>query len=143
MEEAATDKLVDVWYACHDQDDNDQYYTSDYDEEVFVNFHGIESVCSDCHQFFLYWLLLHTHLKAACLPGNLRHPQVPTLSPTSLHLRISKATLDSIGSGFAFRGWRYATASVALSPHAVPLQSDLAAFCCLDTGCGVTVADKE
>ena len=39
MEETATDKPTDAWYTSHDQDDNHQYYASDYHEEVFVNFY--------------------------------------------------------------------------------------------------------
>ncbi len=121
MEEAAIDEPADAWYAGHDQDDNDQYYASDYIEEVLVNFHGIESVCIDCQQSFSSRSLLHKQLEAVCLPDNLMHPQASTWLPTSLPVWISKATFDSIGSGIAFRGWSYSTASVTLSPHAVPL----------------------
>ena len=52
IEEAATDEPVDACYAGYDQNNNDHYYASDYCEEVFVNFHGIESVWSNCHQCF-------------------------------------------------------------------------------------------
>lgn len=143
MKEAAPDKLADAWYAGHDQDDNNQYYASNYDEEVFINFYGIESVCSNSHQSFPSKSLLHKYLKTTYSPGNLGYSQTPTSSLTSVPVQISKATLDSIGSGLAFRGWSYAIASVILSPHTVQLQSDSAASCCLDTGCGVTLVDRQ
>ena len=143
MKEAATDKPADAWYVGHDMNDNDQYYASDYGKEVFVNFHGIESVCSNRHQSFPSRSLLYKHLKGACFLGNLRNPQAPNSSPTSLHVRISKATLDNIGSGLAFRGCSYKTASFTLLLHAMPLQSDLAASCCLDSGYGMTLVDGE
>ena len=104
MERAATEKSADACNTDHDQNDNDQYYASDYKEEVFVNFHGIELVCSNCHQYFPSGSLVHKYLEAACFPGHLRHPQVPTPFPTSFSIRISKATLDSIGLSLAFRG---------------------------------------
>ena len=143
MEEAAIDKPADAWYTGHNQDNNDQYYASNYDGEAFVNFHGIESVCSIYHQSFLFRSLLHKHLKAACLPGNLSHSQARTSLPTSLPIQISKSTLDSIGSDLTFRSGIYATASVTFSSHAVLLQSDLVASCCLDTGCGMTLVNRE
>ena len=48
-----------------------------------------------------------------------------------------------MGSGLAFRGWTYATAAVTLLPQVLPLESDLSATACLDTGCGMTLVDKD
>lgn len=143
MGEIASDKPADTWYTGHNQDDNNQYYASKYDKEVFINFYRIELVYNNYHQFFPSKSSFHKHLKTFCLPSNLWHFRVPTLLLTSLLVQISKATLDSIGLGFAFRSWSYTTALVTLSPHAVPLQSDSVAFCCLDMGCNVTFVERE
>ena len=48
-----------------------------------------------------------------------------------------------MGSGLAFRGWTYATAAVTLLPQVLPLELDLSATAYLDTGCGVTLIDKD
>ena len=48
-----------------------------------------------------------------------------------------------MGSGLAFREWTYATAAVTLVPQVMPLDSDPSATACLDTGCGVTLVDKD
>lgn len=56
---------------------------------------------------------------------------------------MCKAMLDNINSGFAFRDWSYVTALITLSPHAMPLQSDLAILYCLDTSCGVTFVNRK
>ncbi len=48
-----------------------------------------------------------------------------------------------MSSGLAFRGWTYATAAVTLVPQVLPLESDPSAMACLDTGCGVTLVDKD
>ena len=48
-----------------------------------------------------------------------------------------------MGSGLAFQGWTYANAAVTLVPRVLPLKTNPSATACLDTGCGVTLVDKD
>ena len=48
-----------------------------------------------------------------------------------------------MGSGLAFQGWTYTTAAVTLVPRVLPLKRDPSATACLNTGCGVTLVDKN
>lgn len=143
MGETAPNKPADAWYTSHDQDDNDQYYASNYNKVVFINFHGIESVCNNCHQSFSFKSMLYKHLKATYLPGYLRQSQAPTSLLISLPIQRFKAKLYSISSGLAFKDWSYMIALVTLSPYAMPFQSDSAASYCLNRGCGVTLINKK
>ena len=54
----------------------------------------------------------------------------------------SKALHQSFGSGLAFRGWTYATATITLTPEYLPPDSNTESTACFDTGCGVTLVDK-
>lgn len=68
---------------------------------------------------------------------------MPSALTIFLLIQISKAKLDSIGSGFAFRGWNYAIALVTLFSHVVLLWSDLASFCYFGTDCGITFVNRK
>ena len=48
-----------------------------------------------------------------------------------------------MGSGLAFQGWAYVIAAVTLVPRVLPLKTDLSATACLDTGCGMTLVNKD
>ena len=48
-----------------------------------------------------------------------------------------------MGSGLAFWGWTYATAAVTLVFRIFPLETDPSATACLDTGCGMTLVNKN
>ncbi len=50
----------------------------------------------------------------------------------------SIATKQTSLDGYGFRGWRYATANVKLSPNATTTQA-----ICLDTGCTMTLIDRQ
>lgn len=108
-----------------------------------ANFVGIESLCRKCGAPFSLKSLLHKHLKDGCV--SLLQPSLPGAPvPTSpIPIIISKSVVPAMGSGLTFRGWTYATAAVTLVPRVLPLETDPSATACLDTGCGVTLVDKD
>ena len=54
----------------------------------------------------------------------------------------STGSTEVVGSGYAFRGWNYATAIVCFTLDGIPLHKDATSLCYLDTGCGVTFVDR-
>ena len=109
--------------------------------EVFVNFVGIEAVCSKCRLSFPLKSKLHTHIKSGCVKETL-----PFASPqpsSSIPVIVSKAVHTSLELGFSFRSWTYVTAAVTLAPEYLLQGSDPDSTACLDTGCGVTLVDKH
>lgn len=61
----------------------------------------------------------------------------------SIPIIASKAVHQSFGSGLAFRGWIYATATITLTPKHLLPDSNPESIACLDTGCEVTLIDKS
>ena len=109
---------------------------------MIANFVGIETVCSKCSSFFPSKSQLHKYLKAGCA-GAVQAMPLPSTQPASpIPIVESKAIIQLLESGLAFRGWTYTTASVTLIPYFLPPELDPAATACLDTGCGVTFIDK-
>lgn len=70
-------------------------------------------------------------------------PSLPAKLASAIPIITSKAVYQSFGSGFAFRGWTYITATVTLAPDHFPPDSNPKSTACLDTGCGVTLVDKN
>ena len=64
-----------------------------------------------------------------------------TTSP--IPIIASKAVYHSFGSGLAFKGWTYATATITLTPEYLLPDSNPELIPCLDTRCGVTLVDKS
>lgn len=71
------------------------------------------------------------------------NPASPAQLSSPILILQSKATFEAGGSGFAFRGWSYATAAVTFVPSAIPDHATPDESCCLDTGCGVTLVDRD
>ena len=51
--------------------------------------------------------------------------------------------MSAPGSGLAFRVWNYVTTSITFDPAALPSPTDPDGSVCLDTGCGVTLVDRD
>ncbi len=130
------------FYTTFDLEGEEVDYCDEDFEEVIDNFVGIETVCSKCSSSFPSKSQLHKHLKAGCAGVVQATPLPPTQPALPIPIVESKAIIPSLGSGLAFRGWTYATASITLVPHLLPPTLDPAATACLDTGCGVTLIDK-
>ena len=143
----------------HDQQPDEQQY-DEQPEESFAGFVGIEASCDNCNAKFKSKSKLHKHLRQDCL---IRGPQKATkdlviirsrkpspskpsaknltpqatLSDQALEVIDSQATdRTGIGTGLAFRGWNYAHILVRFLLDAIDQEV------CIDTGCGVTLADK-
>ena len=135
----------------------------DYPSEPFAGFVGIETYCRNCSAAFSSKSKLHKHLHS-CTKANpqLAHlteqsaseptisskpsisgTPVPELRPSATPLPnlpkmiISKAPQGDMGSGFGFRAWNYAQVTVRLSPTAKDIDV------CADTGCGVSLVDRQ
>ena len=125
------------------QDDTDYGNQTDYteenyyDESQFAGFVGIEANCNNCSEWFPSKTRLHKHLRAGCKPTS--EPSIVSESTSNTCLPVIESTAPStdLGSGFAFRGWNFAEVNVKISPNA-----DTTAVC-LDTGCGVTLIDRQ
>lgn len=115
-------------------------YSDEGFDEVFVNFVGIEAVCSKCHSLFPLKSKLHMHLTSDCVGE--ASPSASPQPSSFIPVIISKAVYASLGSGFRFRGWTYATAAVTLAPEHLPQSSDPDSTACLDTGCGVILVNR-
>ena len=141
-EETDRDPLEDRKVMDDIQDESETYYADNQFDEIFAGFVGVESVCSHCHSAFPSKTLLHKHLKGCSVR--------PAQSHRSLHLPLptvsiveSTSLASGIGTGFGFRGWSYASVLVALTPGPPPDIVNPDALGCLDTGCAVTLIDRE
>ena len=147
------------------QGSEEQYQEEDYmehddqpPEESFAGFVGIESSCHNCNASFKSKSKLHKHLRQDCL---IRGSQKASKAKQAMKLNdvrngcqahtkechngcaFSVEIVDSqatdranVGTGLAFRGWNYAHILVRLLLNAIDEKV------CIDTGCGVTLADK-
>ncbi len=70
-------------------------------------------------------------------------PSRPPELASAIPIIPSKAVHQLFGSGLAFRGWTYATATVTLAPDHLPPDFNPESIACLDTGCGITLVDKS
>ena len=132
-----------------EQDFNDGYEEDQPQDEAYANFVGIHTACRNCTTSFNSKSKLHKHLREGCLlkaaekPSATHQQTVPLILPTfsasshQLDIVESDATdTPNLGTGLAFRGWNYAHISVRLRSEANDEEA------CMDTGCGVTLADK-
>lgn len=109
--------------------------------KIVVNFVKIETTCSKYHLSFPSKLKLHKHIKADCMEKALLSSSTqPTLS---ISIVITKEIYQSLGSGFEFRGWIYATVSITLTPLCLQPSFNPKSTVCLDTSCGVTLVNKK
>lgn len=131
------------FYTTFDPEGKEVDYFDEGFEEVIANFVGIETVCSKCSSSFRSKLQLHKHLKAGCTGAVQVTPLPPTQPPSPITIVKSNAIIPLLESGLAFQGWTYTTTSITLVPHLLSPDLDPAATACLDTGCGVTLIDKE
>lgn len=85
---------------------------------------------------------MHKHLKSNCIGQNQKHniasPPAPILPPV---IR-STASIEVVGSGYAFRGWNYATGTVCFMLGKIPLHTDVTSLYCIDIGYGITLVDR-
>lgn len=137
----ATEQQPEGFHTTFEPEKEEFSYSDEGFDEVFINFVGIEAVCSKCRSSFPSKSKLHTHIKSGCVKKTL-----PSASPqpsSSIPVIVSKTVHTSLGSGFSFRGWTYVTAAVTLAPEHLPQGSDPDSTACLDTSCGVTLVDKH
>lgn len=126
-----------------DLPDGKTYYTDKPCDKLQVNFVRIESVCDRCTAAFPSRFALHKHIRNRCSP-----PQeaIAETCPSSSFARLvlrSAAKLSAPGSGLAFRGWNYVTTSITFDFAALPSPTDPDGSVCLDTGCEVTLVDRD
>ena len=137
------------------QEDEYEHDQENQPEESFAGFVGIEASCRNCNATFKSKSKLHKHLRQDCLVRGLQKPSAtdvfahPPKSPKlltkqemsanafSVEIVDSDATdRTNVGTGLAFRGWNYAHILVRMLLTAIDEEV------CIDTGCGVTLADK-
>ncbi len=119
------------------------YYTDEPYDELQVNFVGIESVCNRYTSAFPSRSALHKHIRNGCI---LFQEVVAEMGPSPSSARPilkSTARLSAPGSGLAFRDWNYITTSITFDPAALSSLTDPDSSVCLDTGCGVTLVDRD
>ena len=118
-------------------------YSDEEFDKVDANFVGLESLCGKCGAPFSSKSWLHKHLKGGYI-SSLQPLISGALAPNSpIPIITSKSVVPAMGSGLAFRGWTYATPVVTFLPQVLPLESYPSATACLNTGCGVTLVDKD
>ncbi len=125
-----------------DLPDGETYYTDEPYDELQVNFVGIESICDRCTSAFPSRSALHKHIRNGCIPVEAVAETGPSPSSARPILK-STAKLSAPGSGLAFSGWNYVTTSITFDPAALPSPADPDGSVCLDTGCGVTLVDRD
>lgn len=124
------------------EDEEGDVTISDKDfDKVFVNFVGIETICLKYHSFFPSKSKLHKHIKAGWVEEALP-PFFAQLS-SSIPIVMSKTIDQSLGSGLGFRSWTYVTTSITLTPEHLPPSSSPDSTACIDTGCEVTLVDRN
>ena len=139
--------------APYEEDEYADYDQESQQEESFAGFVGIEASCRNCNASFKSKSKLHKHLRQDCLvrgPPKASINDVASQAPPrrsatastivdafAIEVVESNATdRTNIGTGLAFRGWNYAHIPVRLLPTATDEEV------CIDTGCGVTLAEK-
>ena len=148
---------------------------SNFGDEQFAGFVGIETYCRCCEEPFSSKNKLHKHLKSGCegksksrelsknstkssanpdhslskipdnssqeLPGNSSRTCCAGSSGNDVSrppkIVNSQASGAELGNGFAFRSWTYAMIPAKLDPEKI--EEDV----CADTGCGVSLIDRE
>ena len=134
--------LLNVGYAEEEPDDGDIFYTTEELDELFVNVLGVESVCHRCKSTFPFKSLMHEHLKSNCVEQDQGNSATPLPAPVVHRIIKSTASTEAVGSGYTFKGWNYATATVSLTLGEIPLHIDMTSLCYLDKGCGVILVDR-
>lgn len=132
----------DVGYAEEEPDGRNIFYITEEPDELFVNFLGVELICHRCKSSFLSQSLIHKHLKSNCIGWNQENNTAQPLVPMLPLVIKSTTSIKAVRSGYAFRGWNYATDIVCLTLGEIPLHTDVTSLCCLDTGFGVTPVDR-
>lgn len=146
-QESETESNPQDHYAGQDDEGNDLYYTDTTPpEEQFSNFVGIESSCTRCSGSFASRTKLHKHLRAGCKPAPLLPPCKDQETETSYVANLaepilvkSTASQRETGNGFAFRSWTYGMVRIQLDTNQGTQEEEV----CLDTGCGVSLIDKD
>ncbi len=135
-----------------------EYYMDEEQYNFFVGFVGVETVGANCKKVFSSKTILHKQLVVCfhLLTNTISHSvpvQAPdtatvatflTPNPAPLNISVirSVSTPAGFSTGFSFRGWSYATVAVAFSPTTYN-DADPDSRGCLDTGCGVTLIDRN
>ena len=137
------DSYPEGFYTGLEQEAEEVQYSDEGFDEVDANFVGIETSCGKYGTPFSSKSRLHKNLKDGCT-GSVHFSLPDAPAPTSPILIItSKSMASAMASGLAFQGSTYATAAVTLVPQVLPLESNPGTITCLDTGCGVTLVDKD
>lgn len=121
----------------------DSYFTNKGNEELQVNYIGMESMCDCCSTSFQSRSALHRYIKSGCNAlGRKTVVETGTDPPSSRPVHCFTAKLSASGSCLAFRGWSYATTLIIFDPAVLSAISNPDTTVYLDTGCRVSLVDK-
>ena len=115
IENDAPEQQPESFHITFEPEEEELAYSDEDFDEVFVNFVRIEAVCSKCRSLFPSKSKLYTHIKSGCVGDT--SPSASPQPSSSIPVVISKTVHTSLGLGFSFRGWTYATAAVTLPPE--------------------------
>lgn len=102
IESNATEQQPEGFHTTFEPEEEELSYSDEGFDEVFVNFVGIEAVCSKYRSSFPSKSKLHMHIKSGYMGKTLSSacPQ----SSSSIPVIVSKAVFTSLGSDFSFKG---------------------------------------
>lgn len=123
--------------------DSKTYYTDELYNKLQVNFVGTELVCDRCNSVFPSQSVFYKPIRNGCIPFQEAVAETSPSSSSTRPILKSTAKLSAPGSGLAFRVWNYVTTSITFDPAALPSPTNPDGSMCLDTGCGVTLMDKN
>lgn len=107
------DQYPEGFYTTFETEEEELAYLDEDYNEVFVNFVGIEAVCSKCRLLFPSKSKLYIYIKSGCVRDAL-----PSRSPhlsSSIPVIVSKAVHMFFRLGFSFKGWTYTTIAVTFA----------------------------
>ena len=160
---ASEDQLENSQENFQDYDESYDNSRNDYENMHEVHFVGkeVEHSCSRCGNSFPSRNKLFRHLRENCkanpktstgnqvdagadsIPEKRENFSAPTANNAEAAAIIqstAKSSQDGIARpGYNFRGWKYATLRVRYSPDSEAEESDISP----DSGCGVTLGDRE
>lgn len=102
LEELTPKEISEVLYTEEDVD-RDHYYSNELNDEWFISFVGIKSVCTYCSKTFTSKILLHKLLKS-CIIRQQISPSTDISASAIKPVIESLALPMSLGTGFGFRG---------------------------------------
>lgn len=134
---------LEDFYTTLEQEDEEVQYLDEGFDKVDTRFVSIETSYGKYRAPFSSKSQLYKQIKDGCVTS-LQHFLPDVYSPSSpISIITSNYVVPAMGSGLAFQGWTYATAAVIFFSQVLPLELDSSAIAWLDTGCGVTLINKN